>query len=97
MGGLSRLLATTNIPLTTSPKAVTAPDGMPKSTGVLVGCVDSSGEWVKWDRQAASGSTYSATCLAGKEGLPIGVSGGKTPFYAKMPLGAGTLQVEWWE
>ncbi len=93
---LSQLLVTTEVSLTTSTKAVTAPTTMAhKSVSVVVGC-RSGGAWVEWLRQAASGSTVNSPCLDSKESLDLSVNPGQTPFYAKMASGTGTLVVEWW-
>ena len=93
---LSRLLATTNVSLTTSAAAVTAPtDLTAKAVCVVVGA-RSSGAWVEWVRQAGASSTYSATCPDFKEAIDLLVSAGATPFYAKVASGTATLEVEWW-
>lgn len=93
---LSRLLATTNVSLTTAAAAVTAPTSLTaKVTGIVVGAV-SGGAFVAWLRQAASDSTYSATCLASKEYIDLTCSAGATVFYGKLASGTATLEVEWW-
>lgn len=93
---MSRLLATTNVSLTTSAAAVTAPTTLGAKTVAVVAGARSSGAWVEWVRQAASDSTYSATCPDFKEALDISVNPGQTPFYAKVASGTATLEVEWW-
>ena len=93
---ISRLLETTNVSLTTAAAAVTAPGDLAwKTTSIVAGC-RSGGAFVEWERQAASDSTYSSTCLDSKEAINISVNPSQTPFYAKVASGTGTLEVEWW-
>lgn len=93
---LSRLLATTNHPLTTSPSAITAPSDLEGKTVAIIACCTESNTFKAWRRQAAADSAASTLCLEGKEPLGLSVSAGKTPFFAKTAFGTGTLEVEWW-
>lgn len=93
---ISKLLATTNVSLSTVAAAVTAPtDLLWKTVGITVSA-ESSGSLVKWERQAASDSTYSSMCLDAKEFIPIATGAGQTIFYAKLSASTATLDVEWW-
>lgn len=95
---ISDLLATTQVSLSTTPAAVTAPADMPrKCTEVTLACWDEGEEkFVKWERQPASDSSYSKMVPAYETSLPFNANPGQTLFYAKVSSGTARLDVEWW-
>ena len=93
---LSRLLATTNVDLSTSAAAVTAPAALDWATDSVVVSAEASGSHIVWERQVASDSSLSKMCAAGETSLNIKANPSQTIFYAKLSSGTGTLDVEWW-
>ena len=93
---LSRLLDVTNVSLTTSGAAVTAPADLEMKIGGVIAGARSGGAFVEWERGAAIDATYFATCLDSKEAIDLACNKKSTPFYAKVGSGTATLEVEWW-
>ena len=96
MGTPLTLIETTNVSLTTAAAAVTAPADMNCTATYAVCGAVSSGAFVTWRRQKASDSTYSALCHDSKTSINVLANNGQTPFFAKVPSGTATLEVEWW-
>jgi len=93
---LGKLLATTNVSLSTTAAAVTAPTDLTFKASTVVLSAESGGDLVVWERQVASDSAVSKFCSASESSLEMSVNPGQTIFYAKLTASTATLDVEWW-
>lgn len=93
---LSRLVATKNIELTTTPVALIGPDELNlKSEYVGFACLD-NGLFREWQRQPLEDSEHCSTRPDAIEMDRIRMGKGQTIFWVKVESGTGTLEVEWW-